>query len=187
MRTTPDREASLLASARVISTNSPEFSCSAGTYVPSAATSAWFSANDPIAYPFRLSRPVVVKKLGFMNGTSIGGNVDVGVYDAAWTRLVSCGSTAAAGSQNSWQWVDVTDTALQAGQLYYLAGARDNTTAARAVRWAPLGTAAVSALLGTQDSSTDAFPLPDPLTNMAANGTAASIFLLAMKCQETVF
>lgn len=170
---------------RVLGLTSPEFAAAGASLDPAAASVAWFSANDPCAYPFRLSEPGTVKKLGWVNGTAAGGNVDIGVYSTAWVRLVSTGSTA--GSGNSlWQWVDVTDTALAAGK-YYLAMSRDNTTANRCQRWGNALPVGGHTLLGTQDSATNAFPLPDPLTNMGDAATVTPIYILGIQMQAVTF
>lgn len=148
----------------------------------SVISTTWFSANDPVAIPFRLSSGATVDQLGICHGSAAGNNFDVGVYDAAWARLVSTGSTLATGN-NLWQFVNVADTALSANVLYYLVAARDNVTANRQRSYGISGTAGGMALCGAQDSATDAFPLPNPLTNMAANatGTVCPLIAVAMK------
>lgn len=183
MRVIPERKAIFPENPhRVLTTASPEFSIGAASIDPAAASTAWFSANDPCAYPFRLSEPTTVRKLGWVNGTAAGGGVDIGVYSDSFVRLVSTG--AQTGSGNSlWQWFDVTDTTLAAGK-YFLAMARDNTTANRCGRWGNALVVGLHALLGTQDSATDAYPLPDPLTNMAAATVVTPIYILGMQCQE---
>lgn len=133
----------------------------------------WFSVNDPIAIPFYLNEPVTVLQLGWDNGTAPGDNVDVGIYDTSWNRLVSTGSTATGAATSTPAFADVTDTTLARG-WYYIAMSRDSVTANR------LGNIAVNSnpllkLCGVQDSATNAFPLPDPLTNMAAAATAIHI------------
>lgn len=134
---------------------------------------AWASANDPVAIPFVLSQAGVVTQLGWVNGSSAGGNVDVGVYSSSWVRLISTGSTAGSGN-SAWQFVDVADTALPPGR-YYLVMARDNTTANRVSSYASLVSAPLLALAGVQDTTTNSFPLPNPLTNMAEAATFTRI------------
>ena len=92
----------------------------------SAASAAWPSANLAILIPFRLPAPLLVQRLFLLNGATASGNVDIGIYDVAGTRLVSTGSTAQSGT-SAVQSVDVTDTPLAAG-LFYLALAMDGTT-----------------------------------------------------------
>lgn len=86
----------------------------------------WPAANRAILIPFDISESYTVKKLGWINGATVSGNVDVGIYDTNLTRLVSAGSTAQ-GSISVVQEVDVTDTTLPPGS-YYMAMAMDNTT-----------------------------------------------------------
>jgi hypothetical protein len=87
---------------------------------------AWPSANLAIFVPFRLTRPMVITKLFVQNGGTVSGNIDLGIYDASGTKIVSTGSTAQAGT-NGTQSIAVTSTELGPG-LYYLAIALDNTT-----------------------------------------------------------
>jgi hypothetical protein len=145
----------------------------------SVVSTNWFSANDPCAVPFRLSAGAIVDQLGICHGSSAGNNFDLGVYDSAFARLVSTGSTLAAGN-NLWQFVNVTDTALEALKTYYLVGSRDNATANRTRAMGVTGSALGCNLAGVQDSATDAFPLPNPLTNMALAATVANLPLMAM-------
>lgn len=157
---------------RIITPGSAEFTLSTLLRMSGALTSAgaWASANDPLALPFCVQDDgLLVDRLGWINGGSPGGNVDVGVYDSSWNRLVSTGSTAGSGA-TAWQWVNVTDTYLRGGR-YYLVCSRDNTTASRLTYYNHVASATLLALCGLQSSSTDAFPLPDPLTNM---GTVAT-------------
>lgn len=165
---------------RILTPASPEFSINVQVAaVGSSASGAWFSANDPIALAFRLSEVAIAVELGWLNGSAAGGGVDVGIYDASWVRLVSTGAQTGSGN-NAWQFVNVTDTTLLPGKRYYLAMARDNITANR-VRILGCGQNANSVALGGGfDSATDAYPLPNPLTNMAAAATTTTVPVMAL-------
>lgn len=184
MRLTPSRDLVLpFAAGRMVTPGSPEFG-SAGIIrqTGATATGAWFSANDPLAVPFALANGGVVGALGWINGSSAGDNVDVGIYDTAWNRLVSTGSIVGSGS-NLWQYQDVTDVAIPPGR-YYLVMARSTTTTNRQGFYATTASALVMSYMGCQDSATDAFPLPNPLTNMAAAATATRIPVMGMMFRE---
>lgn len=164
----------------ILTPTAPEMSTSGALmWQASVVSTTWPSASDPVAIPFRLSAAAVVDQLGICHGNAAGGNFDLGIYDSAWARLVSTGSTAAV-TNNIWQFVDVADTALAALKTYYLVGSRDNVTANRQRAFGVSGTAAGCALVGMQDSATNAFPLPNPLTNMAAASVAAVCPLMAV-------
>jgi len=105
------------------------------------------------------------------------GNVDVGIYDLSWNRLVSAGSTARSGA-SALQFADVTDTYLRPGR-YYIAASNSGTTANNHVRVCQALSAVMVQGLGVFDSGTDAFPLPNPLTNMVA---AATFSILPLVC-----
>lgn len=83
-------------------------------------------ANLATYVPFVLARPKLIAQFFWVNGTAVGGNTDVGVYNEALTKLLSTGSTANSGT-TTLQAVNVTDTLLQAGR-YWLALASDSST-----------------------------------------------------------
>lgn len=90
------------------------------------AQTAWPSANLAIYVPFFLSKPITFSTMFWMNGSTVAGNVDVGVYAEDGTRIVSKGSTAAAGT-TTLQVVTVTTTTIGPG-LFYLALACSSTS-----------------------------------------------------------
>lgn len=180
MRAIPARQSvRKLPQGRVITALDPEFGGQIIQQISKAQVSgAWASANDPFAYEFAINYGCVVTHLGWVNGSAAGGGVDCGIYDLSWNRLVSTG--AQTGSGNSlFQWIDVTDTALAPGR-YYLAMSRDNTTANRVNSWSSLASADMLKSVGCWDSTTDAYPLPDPLTNMVAAATFTLIPTMAI-------
>jgi hypothetical protein len=135
-----------------------------GTGVP--VSSAWPTASLAMFVPIALSEAVTVVKMAWLNGATVSGNVDVGIYDASGNRLVSIGSTAQAGVTNS-QVVDIADTLLNAGR-YYLALAVDNITGTmRMTVPDTLGTVKAMGML----QMAAAFPLPLTATFAAAANT----------------
>jgi hypothetical protein len=127
---------------------------------------AWPTANLAMFVPVALSEAITVVKMAWMNGATVSGNVDVGIYDAAGNRLVSIGSTAQAGVTNS-QVVDVADTLLSAGR-YYLGLAMDNITGTMRMS-APDTLGTVKAMGVLQMAA--AFPLPLAAVFAAAANT----------------
>lgn len=93
-----------------------------GIFNSDAACTASLATFVPIV----VRRQVTVYQLGWFNGNTASGNVDVGVYDRNWNRLVSSGSTAQ-GTISVVQAVDTADVTLPPG-LYYLAQVLDNGT-----------------------------------------------------------
>lgn len=171
-----------LSRRRIITTSSPEFTTYGVSVLARAVSSAtWFSANDAVAYPFRLSHGAVVDQLCIANGSSAGGNFDLGIYDGiSLARLVSCGSTVGSGN-NAWQFANVTDTALQAYRLYYMAAVRDNVTANRQRIGNHGGVAVALSLAGVLSHTTDQFPLPDPI--VLTTTTTTSIQFCGFACR----
>lgn len=89
------------------------------------STTNWPAANEAIFVPFILDRPALVKRMFTANGSTVNGNVDVGIYTWDGARIVSIGSTAHAGT-STLQFFNITDTYLGVGQ-YYMAAAADGT------------------------------------------------------------
>ena len=130
-----------------------------GTTLPNAVSTAYPTANQALYVPFCLTRPIIVAQLFWVNGATVSGNVDAGIYSVDGVLLVSTGSTAQAGTSVS-QVVDITDTQLGTG-LFYLAIAVDNTTATLIRGTA--GSVARCAAMGCANQGS-AFPLPAPAT-----------------------
>jgi len=186
VRTIPVRRASLARSTpRFISITSPEFGVQ-GLFGSAAAPASgpWIGANDPVAVPFTLKDAATVYQFAWMNGTSVGDGVDMGIYDLAFNRLASIGGVTAAGTASGWEFNNIADVTLAAGR-YYLAMARDVTTANRAAFWPTTALANIMAALGVFDSATDAYPLPNPLTNMALAATQTRYPIMGMMARAT--
>lgn len=122
--------------------------CMLGTGGPGSQT--WPVANMALLYPFSVSKPITAVKMWVVNGSVAAGNLDLGIYNAAGTLLVSKGSTAQSGT-TAIQIVDTTDLNLAPGVQYYMACAMDGVTAttravnvATAARYAALGMAQVA-------------------------------------------
>lgn len=92
----------------------------------SAASATYPAANRALLVPFHIEMPILITLLLSANGATASGNIDVGIYSADFTRIVSAGSTAQSGT-NAAQTFNIADVILGAGD-YYLAVAMDNTT-----------------------------------------------------------
>ena len=137
-------------------------------YGAAAPTSAgWPTASGAIFVPFYLPETVIFRRLHWLNGAAISGNVDMGIYSIddlgasvlALTRVVSTGSVAQAGI-NGLQSFDITDTTLGPGRFYF-ALAINNVTAT-VFRWT-LATAEFVKLIHLFRRATH-FPLPATTT-----------------------
>ena len=122
-------------------------------------SSAWPAADRAIYIPFRIAQPILVVKMFMINGATVNGNVDLGIYDPAGVRLVSMGSTAQAGA-SALQTFDITDTQIGPG-LFYMALAIDNTTATT-IRESDSSGVDLAVFGCAQEAS--AFPLPATAT-----------------------
>lgn len=119
-----------------------------------SAASAWPTANKAYYIPVSVQYPITVAKMFVINGSTVSGNIDVGIYDAGGAKLVTSGSTAQT-SGSVIQEFDIADTLLQRG-LYYWACAMDNSTGTLEI-WNP--NLAIGRAMGVCEQ-TSAFPLP---------------------------
>lgn len=86
-------------------------------------------ANLASYYPLWLPKAFTFDTVVTVNaGTAPSGNFDFGIYKASdFSKVVSLGSTAKAGSINTRQEYSITETALPAG-AYYMAVVNDSAT-----------------------------------------------------------
>jgi len=128
-------------------------SIQAGSAVSSLA---WPLANLALYVPIYINETVTVYEGGIGAGATAGGNFDIGIYDAAGTRIVSSGSTVRTAS--AWNVAALTDTELQPG-WYYAAMSANGTNNYSGT--APNG--ALCAAMGVCEQQT-AFALPATAT-----------------------
>lgn len=147
---------------------------SAAAVVPASAV--WPSANLGIYVPFALPRTMTVLKLWWLNGATVAGNVDVGIYDAALNKVIASGATAQA-TINVLQAVDIADTVLPGPANYYMALSASLGTATF-FRTTPV-IEALKAMGCAQQAS--AHPLPASLTLAAIAQAYLPIFGLAFR------
>lgn len=122
-----------------------------------APASAVITSGIPHFVPVTIPAPATVMKLWCVNGATVNGNVDMGIYDEAGNLLVAKGTTAQSGT-NTVQEFNITDTQLQPGR-YYLALATDSATATFMQTSVTLGSAAFLKALGVAQWSLGTFPL----------------------------
>ncbi len=126
--------------------------------IAAGASSTWPVANTAIYIPFYTPVEITVVKIAWFNGATASGNLDVGIYDAVGSRLVSSGSTAQSGTSTD-QAADIADTTLPQGR-YYMAMSMNGTTATiNRVQPTIMGAQA----MGIR-GQTSAFALPSPAT-----------------------
>lgn len=109
LRSSP-RQVLIAAAGPIIGTND---------LLETAASAVYPAANRALYYPIIIDQPVTVTQMWCHNGATVKGKVDLGIYDAAFNRIVNKGLTAQAG-ENTIQLLDIADTLLMPG-LYYFA------------------------------------------------------------------
>lgn len=142
------------------------------------AGAAWPAANRAFFVPFATARYITVKQMAWQNGSTVSGNLDVGIYDIDGNQLVHSGSVAQSGISAA-QIADITDTALDPGQ-YFMAMAVDNTTGL--YFRVSNADAQLLQVFGMQQMDT-AFPLPSTAT--FANPATAYLPQLVMLLNAT--
>ncbi len=119
---------SILASVSTITSYSPEclgedvFLLATGF----STTSNW-TANLAVYIPLILTDPFIVSQFFWFNGNATNGNIDVGVYNADGTTLLTHATSTAATGTSVIQIVNVTDFTLPANTRLWLAIAGDGT------------------------------------------------------------
>lgn len=83
------------------------------------ANSAWPAANRAVYVPVALHARFTVARFMVCNAGAVAGDLDIGLYNFAGSRLISTGTTAQSGT-NAVQYVDVTNQSFPAGN-YWLA------------------------------------------------------------------
>jgi hypothetical protein len=133
------------------SINAPPFASLGGA--------VWPSANLIIYVPVAVRTWVIAKKLWFASDTVGTGNIDIGIYSRAGSRLVNSG-TIAHGTANDEKTVDITDTTLKP-DLYYIAlqGSNGTDTYTRSAPGLP-----VPAASGVRSEAAGGFGLPASAT-----------------------
>jgi hypothetical protein len=130
-----------------------------GMVVGNPGSTAHPAANLAIYVPFVLAAPANIQSVMWNNGATVGGNIDVGVYDEAGARLVSLGSTARGTVSTVITTTTLTDTVVGAGR-YYMAFLCDST--ANIIAWVPA--AGICEALGVLEQAVGAATLPNPAT-----------------------
>lgn len=125
------------------------------------ASTAWGTANLAILTPIWLPFRYPVRNLFVMNGATLGGNVDVGIYNQDLTLITSSGSVAQAGISAIQAFAK--DLILRPGG-YYLGLSSNSTTATYFA--AGIGSATRERYMGLLQMGT-AFPLPATFTAAA--------------------
>jgi hypothetical protein len=83
------------------------------------ASFAWTTASNAIFVPFTLNLPVTVTRLFTLNGATVSGNIDMGVYTQDGARMSSFGATTQQANINGPQFVTPTAFTIGAGRYYF--------------------------------------------------------------------
>lgn len=102
-----------------------------------SGASPWSDAADFIlCYPFVLDAPTPVYKVWWWNGSSVGSNYDIAIYDEGYNFIASTGaSTAGSGSAGLPQAVALSATVVLSPGRYYCGMVCNATTTNRVTRW----------------------------------------------------
>jgi hypothetical protein len=144
---------------------------------PLMSSGTWSSANLAVYAPIILPIPTRIGWLFGLNGATVSGNRDMGIYlpDAEGkpgSALFRFGSVAQAFASQA-QIHQIPSPFVWAEGLIYVAMAMDNTTGT-VIRLAALTTAGSGAALGGIFTQAAAFPLPATATPSAA-GVAVNV------------
>jgi len=144
------------------------------------SSGGWPAANRALYMPFMVEVAVTAYLIAWQNGSTISGNLDVGIYSVTGARLVSTGSIAHSGASTV-QTGNIADTVLTPG-VYYVAMNVDNTTGTFFRTTVMSG--GFLRVYGMQQQAVGAVTLPDPAT--FANPASAYLPLLCVCLKATV-
>lgn len=150
-----------------------------GANVNGTTSQVWPSANLALFIPFYVSRRTTITQIFCLNGATVAGNLDVGIYTQDGTRIVSSGSTAQAGA-NAIQALSITATQLSAG-VYYMAMSMSSATAT-IFRTTLFNNTATRSIGVAQMASA----LPLPATATFASATFGTIPLFALTTRTVI-
>jgi hypothetical protein len=130
------------------------------------------AANQGRFFPFSVEQQLTVTQLFVFNGTTPAGNIDLGIYNESFTKIVSTGSTAQTGT-SILQVISVATTTLTPGRYYFAAAGSSTGT------WMGSGggTAGLESVLSGTAVSTTAFPLPATITPVSNSAATSLIFM----------
>jgi len=132
---------------------------------------AWPANNRALYVPVRLPMAALVARMLLANAGNITGNVDLGVYDEAGTRLTSAGSTARSGV-NTVQYLDVTHVQIGPG-VYYLGIVASSTVGTFN---AIVTTVAINRIEGVLAEDLGATTLPATMTGVTVTQAYVPVF-----------
>lgn len=133
----PDAPSGYLPQPVYISNAMPGYGALARGTVASGLTTAaaaYPSATLALFQPFVNYGPYLIRRIGWINGATLGGSVDVGIFSAAGTRILSTGAVAQSGASVPQAVTLGTPVTLPPGAYYWALAA--NTTTGTLARWA---------------------------------------------------
>lgn len=149
-------------------------------YSGGVPSTAWGTANQARYVPFWIPEPVTIVKLLAYNGsTTLAGNTDIGLYDAAGSEIVGIAAAAQAGT-GTWQEFDIVDTPLLPG-LYYIGLLNTTTTGT----YAAFASKEAGRACGVYSQAVGAATLPTPTATFAALD-AAIVPVVGMSTRVTI-
>lgn len=160
-----------------------------GAYMSNTATALdttqpWPLAKQVIYMPFVTNRPFTVRTIGWQNGTSPTGNIEVGIYSDTGVRLGTSTSTAA-GTSAALQKVNPTAFTLPGSSRFYFAVTCSAITYTLDTVTGTHG-AGTYGMLGFMTETTVSFGLTDPWGAVAVltgddstHSYAANVFISA--------
>lgn len=145
----------------------PDLRLQASTVNPVAFT--WV-ANSAVYIPMSVPWPYPVNRVWWVNGSTIGNNVDFGIYTPSGNKIFSTGSTAQSGTSVPQFVTPGTPFLLDPGNYYFAYACSGTTSTAFGTA---LSTAGQSAMCGLYSQAT-ALPLPASAT-FASMGVALAV------------
>lgn len=146
-----------------------------------AASVTWATANQaryiPVSFPWAYS----VKRVFWVNGATVTGNMDFGIYNPDGTRIYSTGSTAQTGNASIPQFVTPTAFVLPPGDYYFA----QNCSGTAGAAWGNAVAAEGQQFAGILQQAVGSVALPAAAT--FASASVAGIGLCGITSTTTTF
>ena len=141
--------------------------------IGAVASTVWPAAQLALYVPFRTAQAIRIAGFFWMNGATVNGNTDCGVYDSGGAKLTSSGATAQAGASAIQSVALGTAIIIPAG-VFYLALLSTSATATYFT--GPSLTAEEARHIGITDQASAGTSLPATMTRSTPGTGGVPLF-----------
>lgn len=162
-----------LPTPQTISSMTPDHLAACLVSGGSGISQTWPTANQAYFFPVVLDRPALYVRAWWLNGVTLGANVDVAIYTISGTTATRVGGTGATAMAGASSMQTVTVSIAAGPGLYYLAM---GCSLATATPWRTSSATNILRPMGVFQLATPANPIPSTATVAAIATGASAVF-----------